>query len=506
MRALAIITLCSLPFAATAQTDDRDYLTAFLEDNLSSAGRQVTITGFAGALSSQATIERLTIADDDGIWITLTGITLDWSRSALLTGALSVSELSADTITITRAPDTGEDVATPEATPFALPDLPVSIAIDRIAADTITLGPAFLGQPVTGRLQAAATLDGGQGQANLTLERTDGTRGVLSLDAAYANATGDLSLDLRADEDAGGFAATLIDLPGLPSVQVTLAGTGTLADFAADLDLRTDGDTRLAGQITLGQTADRTQTFAARLSGNPAPLFLPAYATFFGDDVGLTLVGARSPSGAIALTELQVTTRALSLNGALTLAPDGLPQTISLSGTMADPSGQPVLLPLADLPETRVDRAALTIAFDAARSADWQASFNLDGLKTPDFAANALTLTGTGQIARTASANTLAATFAYAASGLAPTDPALATALGPSIAGNATLNWQSDNSLQIPSLTITGDGFDITANAAVSGLATGLQTSGRVTISAADFARYAPLAQLPLSGSGNASI
>ena len=43
-----------VPVAVVAQEDDRSYLTAFLEDNLSSAGRQVIITGFRGALSSQA--------------------------------------------------------------------------------------------------------------------------------------------------------------------------------------------------------------------------------------------------------------------------------------------------------------------------------------------------------------------------------------------------------------------------------------------------------------------
>ncbi len=506
MRAFAVIALCSLPLTVQAQSDDRDYLTAFLEDNLSGAGRTVTITGFAGALSSSATIESLSIADDDGVWIKLTGITLDWSRSALLSGALSVSELSADTITITRAPVTDTDEATPEISPFALPDLPVSVAIERIAAETITLGPAFLGQPVIGRLQASASLDGGQGLANLVLERTDGTRGVLSLNGSYSNATGDLALDLRADEAEGGLAARLIDLPGLPSVQASIAGTGTLSDFIADLDLQTDGVTRLAGQVTLGQTADRTQTFSATLNGNPAPLFLPAYASFFGDDVGLNLVGARSPAGALAITDLQVTTRALALSGNLTLAPDGLPQTIALTGMLADPSGAPVLLPIADVDETRVNRAALELAFDAARSQDWQANVIIDGLSTADFTADALTLTGTGQIAREATTNSFDATFAYAATGLAPTDPALATALGPSIAGNATLNWQSDNALQIPSLTITGQGFDIAANAAVSGLTTGLSTSGRIAISTSDFGRYAALAGLPLSGSGNANI
>ena len=507
MRWGVVIALCALPVAAAAQTDDRDYLTAFLEDNLSGAGRAVTITGFAGALSSTASIERLTIADDEGIWITLTGVTLDWSRSALFSGALSVSELSADTITITRAPGTEGDAPTPEASAFALPDLPVSVAIDRIAADIITLGPDLLGQPVTGRLQASAQLAGGQGQAGLVLERTDGTLGTLSLTGEYTNATGALTLDLRADEAAGGLAATLLDLPGAPAVQVAIVGSGTLADFTADLDLRTDGVSRLAGAVILGQTADRTQTFTATLNGNPAPLFLPAYAAFFGDDVALRAVGARSPEGAIALTALQVDTRALTLSGDLTLAPDGLPQSINLTGTLADPTGLPVLLPLADAPETRVDRATLTIGFDATRSADWRANFNLDGLATPEFSATALTLTGTGQIARTADGNQFDAAFVYAANGLAPRDAALATALGPSIAGNATLNWQSgSDALQIPGLTVTGDGFDVSANAAIAGLSTGLSTTGRITVSAADFARYGPLVGLSLAGSGNANV
>ena len=54
MRRVFLIAACFLPAMAWAQEDDRDYLTAFLEDTLSDAGRTVTVTGFAGALSSQA--------------------------------------------------------------------------------------------------------------------------------------------------------------------------------------------------------------------------------------------------------------------------------------------------------------------------------------------------------------------------------------------------------------------------------------------------------------------
>jgi translocation and assembly module TamB len=120
MRRVLLIAAC-LAGPAFAQEDDRDYLTAFLEDTLSDAGRQVTVTGFAGALSSQATIEQLTIADDEGVWITLNGVVLDWSRSALLSGELNVDQLSAQEILIDRLPNTGDAAPSPEASGFSLP-------------------------------------------------------------------------------------------------------------------------------------------------------------------------------------------------------------------------------------------------------------------------------------------------------------------------------------------------------------------------------------------------
>ena len=154
MRRALLIAACALPGFAWAQEDDRDFLTAFLEDTLSDAGRQVTVTGFAGALSSRATIDQLTIADDQGIWITLNGVVLDWSRSALFSGELNVSELSAEEIIVARPPETDDGTPDVEASGFSLPELPVSVSVDRVAAERIVLAPEVLGQPVTGTLEA----------------------------------------------------------------------------------------------------------------------------------------------------------------------------------------------------------------------------------------------------------------------------------------------------------------------------------------------------------------
>ena len=136
-----------LPVAAMAQTaeEDRGYLQGLLEDNLSGAGRVVRIVGFAGALSSRATIEELTIADEEGIWLTARGLTLGWSRAAILAGRLDIAELSAEELLIPRAPvPVASEAPAPEAREFSLPDLPVSVNIGEVRITRAELGAALL--------------------------------------------------------------------------------------------------------------------------------------------------------------------------------------------------------------------------------------------------------------------------------------------------------------------------------------------------------------------------
>ena len=102
MAAVLAAGLAAGPVAA--QQSDKDFLTTYLQDNLSGAGRVVTVTGFAGALSSQATMAEMTIADDQGIWLTIKDARLDWSRSALLSGQVVIDQLTAGEIDLERLP------------------------------------------------------------------------------------------------------------------------------------------------------------------------------------------------------------------------------------------------------------------------------------------------------------------------------------------------------------------------------------------------------------------
>ena len=170
------IGLMAVPVAAQNTTDEEDgggFLENLIEDRLSTEGQQVRVRGFQGALSSRATVDSITITDEEGTWLTVNDAVLDWNRAALLRGRLSVDELSAAEILLPRLPQGEEktDAPSPEAQPFSLPDLPVSIRIGQIAAERIELGQPVIGEETVLSLTGSAELAGGDGQVDLRARR-----------------------------------------------------------------------------------------------------------------------------------------------------------------------------------------------------------------------------------------------------------------------------------------------------------------------------------------------
>ncbi|MCX7287030.1 MAG: translocation/assembly module TamB domain-containing protein [Rhodobacterales bacterium] len=503
---LLALMLCAAP--AHAQEDDRDFLTAFLEDNLSGAGRQVTITGFAGALAARATIESLTIADDQGVWLTLNGATLDWSRSSLLSGEVRVSDLSATEIILDRLPTSTEDtLPSAEATAFSLPELPVSIDIDRIAADRIVLGETVLGQAVEGKLLAAMTLAGGEGSASIELERTDsGPTGEIQLQASYANATRQLDLSLTADEGAGGIVVSLLGVPGAPSAAFEVQGSGPLEDHRATIRLATDGEDRLAGTVVLGEEPDGGYRLQASVGGNLAPMLVPEHVDFFGTAISLELDARRSTTGRVTLDRLSLAARSLQLEGRGTLAADGLPETIELTGTLATPDGEPVLLPFGAV-ETRIDRAGFSLGLQPGEGEGWSGDITLEGLDRADLSVGRLKLTGSGRIGRTPAGNSVGGTLRLTASGLLPTDPGLAKAIGTDLAGGLRFrHLEGSGAISLSDVNLAGDGLSAKGALAIEGLNDAFQTTGSLDLAAADLSRFSVLADRPMSGAASVRL
>ena len=514
MRWWLALPLITLPFTALGQDspdstsqerEDRGRIVAFIEDNLSGAGREVILRGFDGALSSRATATQLTIADEQGIWLTLNDVVLDWNRAALLSGQVSVSDLTAAEIIIERAPVADTSVPTPEASGFSLPDLPVSVEVERIAADRVVLGEALLGQPVEGTIEAALSLSGGEGSASLKVARTDdGPTGNIDLAASYSNESQTLTIDLTATEGEDGIAARLLSLPGWPSVDLRINGAGPLTDFAATVGLRTDGSDRLSGDITLtgiqegtGETGTR---FAADFSGDLAPLFLPQYSDFFGPEVRLSVNGARRATGRLDLSDLSVAARSIRLQGSAQIAPDGLPEAFALVGSLADPEGRPVLLPGAN-GTVSVDSVDLDVGYDNRTDETWRAKLSGRGLDSVQATLERFDLNGSGRINRNAKGSLIGGTLNIIAAGLVIEDPALAAAVGREVTAKTRFWWQEgDGALQIASLDVDAGGVLAEARGSIASLEQALRLVGSARVTAPDLGRFTQLAGRPLSG------
>jgi len=246
---------------------------------------------------------------------------------------LEIEALSADRIEIARRPVAVSDGPQPATSDFSLPELPVSINIGEITADSLVLGETVLGVPAELRLEGGGRLEGGAGEATLLLDRIDGQSGTFNVSAAYANDTRVLALDLALDEGADGIVASVTGLPGGAPLSFDLSGTGPLDAYTADLALATDGADRIGGRVTLNRdTPDAPLDFTASLAGDPTALMAPDYREFFGNDVSLTVAGQRDAAGRLDLSTLDITAEALSLAGQAVIGPGGWPEQIELTG------------------------------------------------------------------------------------------------------------------------------------------------------------------------------
>ena len=495
---------------------DRDYLTGLLEDNLSAAGRSIRIDGFSGALSSRATFDTMTISDDEGVWLTISEGAISWTRSALLSGRIEIEELSAKSIDWPRLPVArpGSDPATPEVKPFALPELPVSVSVGKINAESVTLGEPLFGQAAEVSLSGAMELAGGEGQATLSSKRLDGRTGTLSLNGSYSNASRELALDLLVSEGADGIAVNLIGLPGKPAVSLAVSGVGPIDNFTSDIQLATDNQPRLSGKVELRAIADPEaapgtepeRTFRAELAGDIEPLLPAEYRDFFGQQVALLAEGSRKPNGRIDLPVLNIDSEALDLSGAVSLLPSGLPEQATLDIEIGLGGGREVLLPLAG-DKTWIRSANMTLDYDKTAGDGWKLDGRIVGLRRAEAEILGLRLSGSGRIAQPAGrAATIGGTIDMTASGIEMTDPALAEAVGPFMSGRSIFFWQQGGALNLSKLRATGRGYGLSGGLNMKGLDSDLTIAGKVDLRHSALSNLSALAGRTLGGTLTATV
>lgn len=510
MRGLTLFMLCLclwLPFAALAQSDDTDrgFVAGLLEDALSGDDRNVRVEGFEGALSSRATIKKITVADTDGIWLTLSDISMTWSRRALLSGVVDIDEIVVGKLVLPRRPVPSKEPLRPEASGgFTLPNLPVAIDLKKLKVTRGELGAPLFGEAAVLAFAGSAQLANGSGAAKLDVQRLD-EKGRLSFEAKYGAGTEKLALALDLNEPENGIAANLLRLPGVPPLELTIKGEGPVDDFTADLRLVTDGLERLTGRATLRGTKEGGRAFDARLGGDLAPVLAPKYRDFLGRDVRLTTRGERRPDGTLVLDALALRSAALALEGHATFDPEGWPAVLDLEGDILPPDGKRVILPLPG-PTTSVSGASVILAFNAEAGNAYSFLTDAHNVHRESDRVERLALSMRGAIARETAE--ISGAVSFEASGLAPASAALARAVGETVNGVFDFDWRSDAPVLLRNISLQGADYGLSGEFRIAKAEDALDANLRpdVTLKAQDLSRFSALSGLTLRGAAELQI
>ncbi len=307
--------------ATPGQADEEQgALASLISRLLTTPTTRVSIGDIEGALSSTAVISNITISDEEGPWLRLDRVQLDWSRTALLRRRLQVNALEIGTVQYLRPAETRPDErAVAEDGPI-FPELPLAVRVERFQLEELIVGEPVFGEEARFTAEGNARLGDPSEGLDLTFaaRRLD-AEGSFDTELTYVPETNRLAITLAYDEPAGGIAARLLDLPGRPPVSLTLSGDDPLEDFDASLAFTAGPDIGAQGQVRVMRVDDAYDLdldLAARLAG----LMPPAAAPFFEGETRLSGAASLRDDTSFALRDLSLRTAvaALSVSGSIT--------------------------------------------------------------------------------------------------------------------------------------------------------------------------------------------
>ena len=494
--AAALVAFWLMAGRPSQAQSDQGILASLISRLLSTPTTQVTIGSIEGALSSNAVIRDIRIADKDGVWLNLDRARLVWSRTALLRGRLQVDELTVDRLQILRRPLPADEAAPVSDEPI-LPELPVRVIVDRFTLQELALGEPILGTAARLSAQGSAQLGNPSEGLDLTFaaQRLDAP-GRLSINLDYVPQTNRLSLELTHQEPAGGIAARLMDLPGLPPVDLKLSGQGPMSNFAARLDFSAGPTIGAAGTATVRRATsayDVNVDLASRIEGllpaPAAPIFsgttqLVGNVTV-GDDSSLRFQPVRITSNVASfdmtgtvssgqVLDLKLNARALPTDGTKTRAGEAEIARLNFDGTVQGPLTAPRVNGTLDAAEVRLPQGSL----DALRA---RVAMNpVAGVTPPD------------RFSFEIDAN---------ANGIRPADPALARALGTTLSVTSRGSFDLEGIASVETARIETS----TAQAGFTGRVGSTVLDGTLEASIPALSSFSGLAGRALRGSANVS-
>jgi translocation and assembly module TamB len=252
----------------------------------------VTVHGLTGFLPFTIGLEELTMADDQGVWLTAEGSSIRVSAGSFLRGQVRAGAVRLASLDIQRRPvprEPEEVSPTPETITFpAIPEAPAWLRVDEFTVEQVSLGPSLLGEPLTLRVEGHYGPGPAAQEIGLKISRTDDVAGLVTLDAGLGKQG--LKLALAVEDE--GLVGKMVGVAGL--FTFSLRGEGLLEDWKgqaiatlANADL-VETDIRLDYGDALGLSVDGHVNAAHPLVPDQARTALEGASLDFKADARLT--------------------------------------------------------------------------------------------------------------------------------------------------------------------------------------------------------------------------
>jgi translocation and assembly module TamB len=296
----------------------RANLAGLVSTSISSDDMKIAVSGVDGLWSGRLRASEIVVADREGPWLAIRDAEVDWSPLALLGFAFEAERVRAGRIEVARLPVASEQ---PSSGGFSLP---VTVDIAAIDLPAVLLGRGVAGQGASLAAEGSLRIAGEpiSVETRLQVERTDGARGSLSVDAAYLPGENRITLDVEGAEPAGGIVAALLRLPGNPAVAIRASGTGPASDWAGKAEFEVDGTvvTRLSGRHQLTDGGNRIEVdgqgaFASFLPASLAPLA--------AGDTAIEFLGTVGAGGRLSVDTARLASQAVEATASGTVDPAG---------------------------------------------------------------------------------------------------------------------------------------------------------------------------------------
>ena len=461
---LLLVAIAAVAQDAGEPDSDNGFLLNLLENRLSAPGRQIRLSGVSGALSSQARIARITISDDKGPWLQVDNAQLDWSRLALLRGRVDINRLSAERIAWLRKAET--------------PPPARSAAAGRDAAL---------------RAARAAGVDPGaraRGRARSASRRTSSARRpTFGVTGNVSLAGGALELGARRSSGSTARAARSRSRPPSPTRPASSTSTSRCRSRRAASSPRCSRSRARRRSTSRCRDPARSTTSTSTSASTPARTGSPRapspsapattgsaststsaaacrrwcpqqFRDFFAGQSTVKVTGVKKSAGGLRIDQLTLAGAVLHLDGGLETGNDGFLRDLALTGSLGDPAGPAVLLPV---PGGRTSLHSAELYVDFGGGSRWSGFVALDRLKAADIEMEDVTLRlgGLAQNLEDPARRNVTVNVEGLATGVWAPEPEVARALGSRIDLFADAALPPGGPLTLRQFQLSGNGLSI---------------------------------------------